>query len=89
MFVFTFVFAGLRRAWARDRAARVQVLLTGLSTVLLVAVLSWVVQAQTVTWNLVLAANSSRVAGPVLLGRLRPAIRSPRCPSNSPPHCRC
>ena len=71
VFVFTFVFAGLRRAWVRDRAARVQVLLTGLSTVLLVAVLSWVVQAQTVTWNLVVAANSSRVAGPLLLGRLR------------------
>jgi hypothetical protein len=71
VFVFTFVFAGLRRAWVRDRAARVPVLLTGLSTVLLVAVLTWVVQAQTVSWNLVVAANSSRVAGPLLLGRLR------------------
>ena len=71
VFVFSFVFAGLRRAWFQDRAARVQVLLTGLSTMLLVAVLSWVVQAQSVTWNLVVAANSSRVAGPLLLGRLR------------------
>jgi hypothetical protein len=71
VFVFTYVFAGLRRAWVRDPAARVPVLLTGMSTVLLVAVLSWVVQAQSVTWNLVVAANSSRVAGPLLLGRLR------------------
>ncbi|HSU37162.1 MAG TPA: hypothetical protein VLJ88_16015 [Propionibacteriaceae bacterium] len=71
VFVFTFVFAGLRRAWVRDGSARVPVLLTGLSTVLLVTVVSWVAQAQSVTWNLVVAANSSRVAGPLLLGRLR------------------
>jgi hypothetical protein len=54
------------------------VLLTGLATVVLVAVLSLLVQAQTVTWNLVLADNSSRVTGPVLLSRL--ASRDPLAP---------
>ena len=55
VYVFTFVAAGLRRAWDADPPVRSSVIVSGLATVVLAFVVSWVVQAQTVTWNLVVA----------------------------------
>ena len=74
VYVFTFVAAGLRRAWDADPSVRSSVMVSGLATVALVFVVSWVVQAQTVTWNLVVAQNPERASGPLTLARLASTV---------------
>lgn len=70
IYVCTFLAAGLRRAWEADRLGRARAVLSGLAAVTLVFVVLWVVQAQTVTWNLVSATDPDRFGGPLTLARL-------------------
>jgi hypothetical protein len=70
VFVFTYVAGGLRRAWTTDRRYPVWIVLSGLSTVVLVGVVSWVVLAQTVTWSLLVAQDPDRASGPLMLFQL-------------------
>ena len=46
------------------------IVLSGLSTVVLVGVVSWVVLAQTVTWSLLVAQDPDRASGPLRLFQL-------------------
>ena len=70
VFLFTFLAAGLRRAWTADRSDLVWIVLSGLSTVVLVGVVSWVVLAQTATWSIVVASNPNLASGPMVLFQL-------------------
>jgi hypothetical protein len=70
IYIFTFVLAGLRRAWDADPRSRSWTFVTGASTVGLTFVVSWVVQAQTLTWANSVAVGPGPGNGQLTLYRL-------------------
>ena len=70
VYVFTFVAAGLRRGWDLNPARPGRVAVTGLSVVVVASVVSWVLQAQSITWNLVSTNDPDQLSGPLALVRL-------------------
>ncbi len=74
IYVFTFVAAGLRRGWDLDPAKRGRVVVTGLAVALVAVVVLWVLQAQSISWNLVSTPDPDRFGGPLTLVRLASAL---------------
>jgi ABC-type sugar transport system permease subunit len=74
VYLFTFVAAGLRRGWDRDPARRGRVVVTGVAVITVTVVVLWVVQAQSITWNLISATDPDRANGPLTLVRLASAL---------------
>jgi hypothetical protein len=70
VYIFTFVLAGLRRAWDADPQSRSWTFVTGASTVGLTFVVSWVVQAQTLHWANSVAVGPGPGNGQLTLYRL-------------------
>lgn len=74
VYVFTFVAAGLRRGWDLNPAKRGRVLVTALAVVVVASVVLWVLQAQSITWNLINSADPDQLGGPLTLVRLASAL---------------
>lgn len=70
LFVLAFVFAGLRRAWVGERTNHGPVLLAGAGAVVLVGVVSLVLVAQQLSWNLLVARGFEDATGPLVLLQL-------------------
>lgn len=73
VYVFTFVAAGLRRGWDLNPAKRGRVAVTALAVVVVASVVVWVVQAQSITWNLISTTDPDQSSGPLTLVRLASA----------------
>lgn len=73
VYVFTFVAAGLRRGWDLNPAKRGRVVVTALAVVVVAFVVLWVLQAQSITWNLISTTDPDQFGGPLTLVRLASA----------------